>query len=558
MHRRRTIASEHADLFEDLKDFLTRTIRTDRGAFTFAGYEPLGAICRELVKDHEQIDVVKPTQRGFTTAIGFGYGLWQVVRAGRNVGYFLPTNAMASGILKSRFSQAVEEAELEDPLEVNIGRGLVQYGGRRMLWLGLETVRNAISWPLDINIYDEVDDLNQDNMLLAQQRLDASEYAREVAFACGRYPGEGIHGRYLGGDQRRWVVRCAGCRSDQIPEDHFPDNVVCRKSGWKLVCASCGKPLDVARGRFVPQRTEGVPEGRVSFQVSSLAFSSTDLGRLMRLWQRAEGSMRERAAFRSSKLALPDAGDRQALSGEILSRALRPRPVTDPPFYAGVDMGDRCHIAVCGTTSAARNSRAGPALQFVHFESVKGEDLPGVLRGLHRTFDFQGILVDQKPEGSLARRICREFPDVAALQEFTDHRVGEDVKELDGETFRRISMPREDSIGSLCDQITGSGVLFPAQWDGLPFVESEPGQHLLTGSQRVEKTDRNGLRGLKFRWGNVENHYLMACVFAAGMARRQLVRVADVRSADVSERVLSTAELCGTAGSRSRLDGYDD
>ena len=540
--------------FKSFSSFLAENIATDRGEFSFAGYEPLEHICREVVGEAEQVDILKPTQRGFTTVLGFGFGLWQMVEWKRNVGYFLPTNQMASGILKSRFHPATEAARERYELETSVTRGMVEAGGRRMLWLGLETVRNAISWPMDVSLYDEVDDLDQENLTIARQRLDASDFGHEVAFACGRYPGQGIHARYLGGDQRRWVVPCKSCGLKQFLEDHFPDNVQRGEEGWRIVCTRCGSALDVSRGGFVPTRTEGVPEGRVSFQVSALAFGSTDLGRLMRLWDEAKDSPRERAAFRCSKLALPDAGDRQAVTAETLSRALRPRPVADPPFFAGVDVGDRCHIAVCGV---ARPTSCD-ALQFVHFASVRGEELPAALHALDRTFDFAGVLIDQKPEGSLARRVCREFPDRAALQEFTEGRTGEDVKDLDGETFQRIAMPREDSVGSLCDQIARGAALFPESWEGGPFAESLPGQHIMTGSQRVEQADRHGLTVLRFRSGAVENHYLMACVFAAGMARRQMARLGDVRYARVSDQELTTAEICRRVGSTGRYEGYDE
>ena len=541
---------------ERLRRFIRETIRTDRGEFSFRGYRPLSQICDAITGDAEQIDIVKPTQRGFTTAIGFGFGLWQSLENGRHTAYFLPTNAMSTAVLKARFQPAINDEVLETSPKVNVQRGIVETGRGRMLWLGLETVRNVIQWPFDLNIYDEVDDLHQDNLLIARQRLDASKYAHEVAFACGRYPGAGIHGRYLLGDQRRWVVTCQSCRHEQILEDHFPENVRRIKGRWRIVCVKCGKPVRVGHGSFIPQRTSGHGD-RISFQVSALAFGCTDLGRLMREWERAQHSRRELALFRSSKLGLPDAGDRQAINAEDLSRATRRGREVDPPYYAGIDVGDRCHIAVCGVLREPGGG-TGPTWRFVHFDEVKGEDLVERLAHFHAQTRLAGLLIDQKPEGSLARAVCRRFPRIAFLQEF-GAKEGRTEKVLDGERFRRLTMEREDAVSGLCDRVKACSVLFPDRWDGTPFSDSVPGKHLLTGSQRVETTDRHGMEMLRFRSGSVENHYLMAMVFACHVASREIGREDGVHEVRVVKRGRHSAPHRGrvvkseSAGERDRM-----
>lgn len=535
--------------FESFSRFLTKHIRTDRGGFTWQGYRPLKDVCEAVVDPaNEQVDVVKPTQKGFTTALGFGFPLWQMHRNGRNVGYFLPTNDMAKAILKSRLRPAIHGSDIQAEVRDTPGDGLVLVGEKRMIVLGLDSVRAAISWPMDVVVYDEVDDLNQEHVGIARQRLDASDYGHEVAFCCGRFPGEGIHGRYLKGDQRRWLVTCGRCRHEQILEDHWPDNCLRVGSKWHLICTKCRAVLNPERmGQFVAQRDARSANGRVSFQVSALAFGCTDIGRIMREWEQAQGDRKALANFRCSKLGLPDAGDRQAIDAAVLARAARPPALASPPFFVGVDTGDFCHISVCGMVAEG--------IEFVRFERVRGEDLLDRLGVLDGQMLIDGFLVDQRPEGSLARAVCRRFPSRAYLQEFRADE-GEKDKEFEGEVFNRLQMEREDIISHFFDRVTGGSIWFPEKCEGLDFHQSTPGRHILKGAEKEEKTDRNGLTVRKFRSGNVENHYLMSSVFGMAIAQRMHGRSDAVNEVRVSTTKRRTAEMGPVKRVMSGIRGF--
>ena len=528
-----------------LTDFLCRHIRTDRGPFSFAGHKPLKAICEALVADVAATDVQKPTQKGFTTALGFGYTLWEADRNARNVLYFLPTNTLAKDIVKTRFRPAIRDSEIRAGVRDTPSEGLVQVGRaeKAIYFLGLETVVNAISRPSDVNVYDEVDDLDQENLRIARQRLDGSPYAREVGFACGRTPNEGMHARYLAGDQRRWVVTCRRCRHEQIPEDDFPANMALIDEHWRTVCGKCRRPIDFeACGRFVAQKP-GVKD-RQSFQVSALAFGCQDIDRLMREWHEAQFSRRDLAAFRYSKLGIPDAGDRAALTAETLTRATRPRRAEGAiPHYLGIDVGDVCHWAL------ATPCDVSGALDFAAFGSCPGDRLLECVAAIDGETPLDGILIDQRPEGSLARAICRAYPGRAWLQTFRRSDEKEDEKALDGEIYDRLAMDRDELLEHFCDQVKAGLVWFPETWDGERFASSAPGRQVLAGSQKEERKDGNGLTVLRFRAGAVQNHWFMASAFAFVIARRQSGRMLAVREVRVGGKALAMAEL----GERKRI-----
>ena len=496
-------------------EFLAVSIRTRSGPFSFAGHRALEPIAATLADPTiPRIDILKATQIGMTTLAGFGYALWEAAANGHNVGYFLPTEKMAREMVGQRLRHATC-GDLTAHLRVVMDEGIVVVshpgtGDGRIYTRGLHSVLGAISVPLDVNLYDEVDDLDREHFLWARQRLDGSQYAREIAFACGRYPGEGMDARFLEGTQHHWHLRCPACgRDDQVPELLFPENVRRIDGAWRVVCVACGRPLDVeVDGRWVAHYPDR--ESR-SYRVSALVIPHVRLDRIMREWRAAEREQRLLAPFRSSKLALPDAADRQALTVEDLARAVgdpAAAQVPATPAYVGIDTGDWCHLAVVMVGATDK-------LAYVYFERTSGEALVDRLRTLASRFSFAGILIDQRPEGAIARAVCRAFPSIAFLQQFGPTEA-EKVKPLAGEAFHVLAFEREETLGAWCDLVRRMppGILFPRAVENTDFLASDVVRHILAGAQRVEAADATGGTVLRFRSGAVENHWFMACVFA--------------------------------------------
>ena len=77
----------------------------------------------------------------------------------------------------------------------------------------------------------------------------------------------------------------------------------------------------------------------------------------------------------------------------------------------------------------------------------------------------------------------------------------------------------------------------------MPFVETEPGRHILAGAQRME-VEQDGFTVHRFRGGGVRNHYFMACVFAwrmwahraGGWREREAVSLLGAISSDTWRR----------------------
>ena len=308
--------------------FLASEMSTDKGVFTFEGREALSeptAVLDEVLKNRtpdQTISVLKGAQVGMTT-LAIGFAFYCVIVHRLNVGYFLPDQDFADRFDQTRVRPALRGERIASIMREGKYRGaspkgLKEFpgrGGSRFLYiLGLKDIGNAISIPLDVLVRDEVDDLPPDNLKWSNDRIDASPLALTLNLAVGRTPGAGIHAMYEGGDRRRWHVRCPACRKESVMEENWPGIL---RAGV-LACPDCGGALDRGAGRW---EAECVKPRHRSYCLSQLAVGAVRLDRITAKWA-AAGLPSEKARFRCSTLATPDAGDTQPISRELL-RTLR-------------------------------------------------------------------------------------------------------------------------------------------------------------------------------------------------------------------------------------------
>ena len=322
-----------------LARFLTSETSTDAGAFTFRGREALLEIVAaldEVLRDRapdRTVSVLKGAQVGMTT-LAIGFALYCVIVHRLNVGYFLPDQDFADRFDQTRVRPALRRGRMaslmrEGKYKGASPKGLKEFpgrGGSRFLYiLGLRDIGNAISIPLDVLIRDEVDDLPPDNLKWSNDRIDASPLALTLNLAVGRTPGAGIHAMYEAGDRRRWRVRCPACRTESVPEEYWPGIL----RGGALACPECGGALERRAGRWVAGRAN---RRHRSYRLSQLAVGAVRLERIKAKWAAARLPS-EKARFRCSALAIPDAGDTQPISRELLAtlRGAAPYHLAEAP-----------------------------------------------------------------------------------------------------------------------------------------------------------------------------------------------------------------------------------
>ncbi|MBI3126718.1 MAG: phage terminase large subunit family protein [Candidatus Tectomicrobia bacterium] len=312
--------------------FLKEEIRAGERGFTFRGREPLREIAAHLDGilrlglPGRTVSVLKGAQVGLTT-LAIGLALYAAAVRRLNVGYFLPDQDFADRFDATRVRPLLRGSKLARAMREGCWKGASPKGllefprvdGSRFLYvLGLRDIGNAISLPLDLLIRDEVDDLPPGNLKWSEDRLDASRLALTVNLAVGRMPGEGIHAMYLRGDQRRWLVPCLGCGKEWALEEEWPGVLKEEEGRLLLACPGCGAALSPRGGRWAAA-APGESGGERSYRLSQLAVPAIGLERVAAKWEAAR-LPGERARFRCSSLAMPDAGEMQPLTRALFRR----------------------------------------------------------------------------------------------------------------------------------------------------------------------------------------------------------------------------------------------
>jgi hypothetical protein len=175
-----------------------------------------------------------------------------------------------------------------------------------------------------------VDDLPPENLRWSNDRLDASKLALTVNLAMGRTPGAGIQSMFEEGDRRIWRVPCHACGAEWTLEENWP-GVLIEEERLRLACPACGASLSRSAGAWRPGGAEP-PGGHRSYRISQLAVPAVRLDRIAAKW-RAAARPSDRAKFRCSCLALPDAGESRPIDAALLEslRAASPYSMEAAP-----------------------------------------------------------------------------------------------------------------------------------------------------------------------------------------------------------------------------------
>ncbi|UCH61893.1 MAG: phage terminase large subunit family protein [Fidelibacterota bacterium] len=523
-----------AEKWWDFAEFLANYVRIDNRPYSFDRHRPLLEIARRLPRLRE-VWLLKGAQVGLST-LAVAWCLFLSLSRGYSAGYALPTKVFARRFLKTRFRGVIAgSALLGDAVSTteNVGLMTVAAAGRdrgsaasHLYMLGLENLTDAISISLDALAFDEVDVLNRENLAWVDDRIAASPFRQKLYFSVGMNPGLGIDAGYQATSQRVWLVRCPACRrDDQVLEELFPECVRRLDGAWQRVCVGCGRPLTVQEtGRWVARHPDRDVEG---YRVPQLIVPGVSLDYVMRRWERARHRRSLLAKFRSSTLALPDAGERQRITAGILAGVLAPYPVQAAAEWSvgGADVGDTCCVAFADLSGgASRTGLSGERLRFIRLEPVPSDSMVPRMSGLITAMGCRCFVIDARPFRTEARRLARLHPDVVVLQYFKGQGFGTGTETHDGYTYRTVSEEREDSLDAYCDLFDPGrrGILFPRCLGGTDFMDSDAAAHHLKGSQKVEALDyRLGRYVPHFRKG-VDNHYLIAC----NNARKALVLLA--------------------------------
>ena len=394
---------------------------------------------------------MKSAQMGLTeVGINRAFYILDVMR--RDVLYVLPTALNASDFSKARFGPALKLSPYLKRMFTDTNTVNLKQAGTTNLYIrGSRGDSNLKSIPVSELILDEVDEMDQDQVWLALERLSGQLTKNVWAISTPTVPNHGVSKLYEPSTQEHFMFKCPRC--SKITELVWPDCIEiigetvsdkrCHESYLK--CKECkgrlehkDKPDWLKDAKWTPTNPDGDPDYR-GFHINQMYSFTVTPGEMVIGYHRGLGDEGAMAEFHKSKLGLPFIPDGGQVSDDQLDRAVKshtkedPRPVRGGQrlITMGVDQGDWLHIELdewfFDALGPDLNAQAFAKVVWQGKFNVAADNGWGRLDELMSEWQVLHAVVDADPNTNDARQFARRFPGYVSLCRY---RRGVPQKEL--------------------------------------------------------------------------------------------------------------------------------
>jgi len=419
----------------------TGTLDFDRFPFQRELYEQ-GAADKEVV-------IKKSTQVGIS-AFAVRWALYWADTRGWTGLYVFPTKGDVHDFSAARIKPAIEGSPYlrgrMTPGEVD-RMGLKRVDRGFVYFRGSESKRGLDSVDADHIVFDEYDTLAQDNIPDAERRITGTLHGLIRRVGVPSVPLYGIAGLYDDTDRREWVVKCDACGEWQ--ELDFWKNVDMERA--IRVCAEedCRKPLDVAKGAWVPEFPDRDVRG---YHVSRLIAPLADVADIIK--QSKKKTAYQRQVFYNKDLGLEFAPE----EGRLSLRAIQAAQTAGGGFGM-TDFYDGGNLVTMGIDVAStRDLNVRISEHWYEGETPKKRGLwighvasfDGLVDKM-RNFRVNMACIDHAPEGRMARQFANQFPGQVFLVRYNSP-SSKEVMIVDDEAMI-VSVKRVEAIDAMTSMI---------------------------------------------------------------------------------------------------------
>lgn len=273
--------------------------------------------------------------------------------------YLFPTRDDVTDFSKGRFQPLIDDnasikkhVQSTDAANIKrVGNSMLYFRGARAGKKigGIKSTSSALkSVPVDRIVYDERDEMSDDMVELADERISHSEIQEKFSLSTPSIPDYGIDKLYQKSDQRIWMIKCGGCGKETCLEIEFPSCLRVNDDGTvDRVCIHCGGVIHPRDGRWVAQYPDRSKD-LVGWWISQLNSIYVDPKKILDLYNDPpNGNMTE---FYNSKLGMAHIEAENRLTVADLQNCSRNYPmaseVKTTSCAMGVDVGKELHVVI--------------------------------------------------------------------------------------------------------------------------------------------------------------------------------------------------------------------
>ncbi len=474
------------------------------------------------------IVVKKSTQCGISEWL-----LVETIMGARDVSVFytLPTDTLKNRFVQNRFDRSVEFTPYYQALlrreeyHKSSSTSLKHLGRGAIAFSGSNSTAPFTEFPADWFIVDELDECDQDNLIMGEERLSASTRKRQIKVANPTLSGFGIDTEWRESDQKEWYIRCSSCGHEFHPD--FFKNVVRQVSDDTFVvidknykgnndinpiCEKCGKPFDrFAPGEWIVQNPAGRKSG---YHISKMFSGTVTMRELVDRFNKGLSNDSVLARFYNADLGLAFTAKGARIDTLMLDECVRdygmPDIMTSGVSVMGVDVGKVMHVRINEIT-------ANGSMKAVYIGTVKDEQ---EVADLYRRYRVRIAVVDAMPEYRMSRRLCSRFKGF-----FMCYYGGDRVERVDI-VKKEVTVPRTPALDAVKEAIITQQVFYPRNAASIPDFYDQ-----MTASTRVYDEDRD-----RYHWdeGNAADHYFHAECYAI-LAKRIMVNAVSTSPVEGSK-----------------------
>lgn len=432
--------------------------------------------------------------------------------------YVLPSEGDASDFSADRFDPALELSPHLQKLFSNVKNvGHKRAGSANLYVRGSRSKSKLKSIPVGFIVFDEVDEMEQNNIELAFERMSGQIKQQAYMISTPTIDKFGINDYFQASTQDHFFFQCPHC--SKLTELIFPECLVITAEDETdpqireshLICKECKHVLDGASkpewlktGRWVPSYSNRMSRG---FHINQMYSTTIQPWQIARLYLRSLTNPTAEQEFYNSKLGVTHAVDGAKITKAMISNCTKDyKKRYDRPaggiVCMGVDVGRWLHVEITQYVDNRCPDTGDIALdtiaRVVWENKVKDFE---ELDALMRQYSVHTCVVDRQPETREALKFANRFDGIIRLCIYGNGVNGRVIKEHSDEP--NITVDRTTWLDTSLARFKQGSIHLPVD------VSEEYKQHI-KAPVRIYKEDALGNKYGMYVCGNEDDHFAHA------------------------------------------------
>lgn len=365
----------------------------------------------------------KAAQLGYTEA-ALNRVFYNIDIKGVSCLYVLPSEKPdASNFSTSRFDPALELAPHLQTMFSDVKNiGHKRAGSANLFIRGSRSRSQLKSIPVGFIVFDEVDEMDQDNIPLAMERTSGQTSSQVMMISTPTIDNKGINKYFNNSTQDHFFFKCPHC--SKMTELIYPDCLVItadtvidpRLYDTKIICKECKQVLDhaaksdfLASGQWVSTYSDREVRG---FYINQLYSPTVEPRKLAESFIRAQTNPADEQEFYNSKLGLTHVVDGARITDKMLDNCIGLHTTvnsnTNGFITMGVDVGKWLNFVVYQWTRVGEGNDVNTIARAKLLKADKVgsfEELDGLMRAFRVSF----CVIDANPERRKALEFAQRF-----------------------------------------------------------------------------------------------------------------------------------------------------